>query len=132
MPPMTDAQAVAAIAAARARAAYRNNAVAPLSTDPTDDAVTGGKKCPRDYHLMGGDDVSLVHGATTSPTATISPTPQTGSMVGYWCQKNDEIYRSVTHQKTLDPAGVVAARAATATTLGVARDLSQAHDVAAR
>ena len=38
---MTDAQAVAAIAAARARAAYRNNAVAPLSTDPTDDAVTG-------------------------------------------------------------------------------------------
>jgi len=134
MPAMTDAQAVAAIAAVRARAAYRNNAVAPASTDPTDDAVAGGKSCPPDYHLMGGDDVGLIHGATTSPTTTISPTPQQGGTQsgGYWCQKNDEIYRVVTHQKTLDPAGVVSARAATAATLGAARDLSQGHDVAAR
>ena len=130
---MTDAQAVAIIAATRARQAHRNNAVAPASTDPTD-AVTGGKKCPPDYHLMGGDDVGLIHGATPSPTATISPTAQRfGTQSGgYWCQKNDEIYRVVTHQKTLDPAGVVSARAATAATLGAARDLSQGHDVAAR
>lgn len=64
MPALTDAQAVASIAAARARVAYRNNAVAPGSIDPVDDVELGGKKCPADYHLMGGDDHSIVSGGT--------------------------------------------------------------------
>lgn len=123
MPALTDAQAVASIAAARARVAYRNNAVAPASIDPVDDAELGGKKCPADYHLMGADDHSIVSGGTASPTANGDT---------YWCQKNDEIYKTVTYQKTLDPTGTVAALAATDATLGEARDLSQSHDVTAR
>jgi len=123
MPALTDAQAVASIAAARARVAYRNNAVAPGSIDPVDDVELGGKKCPADYHLMGADDHSIVSGGTATPTATGAD---------YWCQKNDEIYKTVTYQKTLDPTGTVEALAATATTLGEARDLSQSHDVLAR
>jgi hypothetical protein len=122
MPALTDAQAVASIAAARARVAYRNNAVAPASIDPVDDGM-GGKKCPADYHLMGADDHSIVSGGTASPTANGDT---------YWCQKNDEIYKTVTYQKTLDPTGTVAALAATDGTLGEARDLSQSHDVTAR
>jgi hypothetical protein len=123
MPALTDAQAVASIAAARARVAYRNNAVAPASIDPVYDAELDGKKCPADYHLMGADDHSIVSGGTASPTANGDT---------YWCQKNDEIYKTVTYQKTLDPTGTVAALAATDATLGEARDLSQSHDVAAR
>jgi hypothetical protein len=51
---------VAAIAAARARVAYRNNAVAPASIDPVSDG-RGGLVCPADYHLMGGDDKAIDH-----------------------------------------------------------------------
>lgn len=123
MPPLTDAQAVASIAAARARVAYRNNAVVPASIDPVFDVELDGMKCPADYHLMGADDHSIVSGGTASPTANGDT---------YWCQKNDEIYKTVTYQKTLDPNGTVAALAATDGTLGEARDLSQSHDVTAR
>jgi hypothetical protein len=61
----------------RARASYRNNAVAPASLDPTDDAALGGKKCPPDYHLMGADDNGLDFGGTLYArhrvSLTISP-----------------------------------------------------------
>lgn len=63
MPWLTDAQAVAAIAASRARVAHRNNAVAPASLDPTADGF-GGLLCPPDYHLMGKDDKALDHAGT--------------------------------------------------------------------